>query len=211
MKTLHAFVTMLLAVFLLASCGNSKHYVKPEETRVETDRNLEGNKVRVIEEVMDGTEEVKTLSEDGTKMVSVPYRWFAGKAVSDDKQTAIEMARRDAHNTISLSLNNVVQSVAEKGGLEVNKRVHEALKIYWKQVSTSVINGCEPYGAVRTEYDPVRRMYEVTARVAIRGDRYVDLVNTAGRNVGNYGLNQEELQEFMKMNEAIMNAAKSAL
>ncbi|MCM1169399.1 MAG: hypothetical protein NC324_05630 [Bacteroides sp.] len=211
MKTIRFFVPAIVPVLLLASCGNSKHYAKPEETRIESARNLEGNKVRVMDEIMDGTEEVKTLSEDGTKMVTVPYRWFAGKATADDRQTAIEMARRDAHNTVSLTLNNVVQSVAEKGGLEVNKRVQEALKTYWKQVSTSVISGCEPYGAVRVEYDPVRRMYEVTARVAIRGDRYVSLVNTAGRNTGNYGLNQEELQEFMEMNEAIMNAAKSAL
>ena len=50
-------------------------------------------------------------------------------------------------------------------------------------------------------------MYNVTAKVAIRGDRFNDLLNTAG-NFRPSDLSGAELDEFIETNKSIMNAAK---
>ena len=78
---------------------------------------------------------------------------------------------------------------------------------HWEQFSTSLQKGCEPFGNTTVEYDQATRMYNVTAKVAIRGDRFNDLLNTAG-NFRPSDLSGAELDEFIETNKSIMNAAK---
>ena len=50
-------------------------------------------------------------------------------------------------------------------------------------------------------------MYNVTAKVGIRGDRFNDLLDTAGKIPENE-LDKDELDEFIDINKSIMEAAK---
>lgn len=76
---------------------------------------------------MDGLEMMKSLSSDGTSLVEMPYYWFAGLATADDRQTAIEMAQREAYSTISRVFNNAVMDYAARGTLAVDGKTRKAL------------------------------------------------------------------------------------
>ena len=71
----------------------------------------------------------------------------------------------------------------------------------------SIQKGCEPFGDVTIEYSPSTRMYSVTAKVAVRGDRFNQMLNNAG-NFRPDNLSGEELEQFIETNKAIMEAAK---
>lgn len=194
----------MAALLLLTSCGASK---KGADFSREKGRSLEGDRVTIETVSLHGVDEAKVLNEDGTKLIKMPFKWYAGIGVADNKQLAIELAQREAYATISRVLNNIVQDQAQRGNLANNGKVQQALASYWEQISVSVQNACEPFGETVIEYNPTTGMYNVTAKVGIRGDRFNDLLETAGKIPENE-LDKDELNEFISVNKSIMEAAK---
>ena len=185
------FFLLLLTVALMTACGTSK---KSAEFSREKGRSLEGDKVTIETISLHGIDEGKVLNEDGTKLIKMPFKWYAGIGVADNKQVAIELAQREAYATISRVMNNIVQDQAQRGNVANNGKVEQALTSYWKQVSTSILNTCEPYGETVIEYNPNTDMYTATSKVGIRGDRFNQLLNTA-RDFKSYNLTDEELEQ----------------
>ena len=197
------FFLLLLTVALMTACGTSK---KSAEFSREKGRSLEGDKVTIETISLHGIDEGKVLNEGGTKLIKMPFKWYAGIGVADNKQVAIELAQREAYATISRVMNNIVQDQAQRGNVANNGKVEQALTSYWKQVSTSILNTCEPYGETVIEYNPNTGMYTATSKVGIRGDRFNQLLNTA-RDFKSYNLTDEELEQFIQVNKSIMEAA----
>ena len=199
-----SFFTLLAALLLLTSCGAGK---RSADFSREKGKSLEGDKVMVETVRLHGIDEAEVLNEDGTKLIKMPFKWYAGIGTADNKQVAIELAQREAYATISRVLNNIVQDQAQRGNLANNGKVQQALSSYWEQISVSVQNVCEPFGETVIEYNPSTGMYNVTAKVGIRGDRFNDLLDTAGKIPENE-LDKDELDEFIDINKSIMEAAK---
>ena len=194
----------MAALLLLTSCGAGK---RSADFAREKGKSLEGDKVMVETVRLHGIDEAEVLNEDGTKLIKMPFKWYAGIGTADNKQVAIELAQREAYATISRVLNNIVQDQAQRGNLANNGKVQQALSSYWEQISVSVQNACEPFGETVIEYNPSTGMYNVTAKVGIRGDRFNDLLDTAGKIPENE-LDKDELDEFIDINKSIMEAAK---
>lgn len=189
---------------MLTSCGAGK---RSADFSREKGKSLEGDKVMVETVRLHGIDEAEVLNEDGTKLIKMPFKWYAGIGTADNKQVAIELAQREAYATISRVLNNIVQDQAQRGNLANNGKVQQALSSYWEQISVSVQNACEPFGETVIEYNPSTGMYNVTAKVGIRGDRFNDLLDTTGKIPENE-LDKDELDEFIDINKSIMEAAK---
>lgn len=205
MKKLHLLGMAAVFAVALASCGSSKNMVV--ESKIDKETTLEGEKVVVETTKLQGIEMVDDLSEDGAKMVKVAYKWYAGIGKANDKQTAIEMAELEARATISRVIQNVVEAESERGTVANNGEVQKALTSHWKQVSMSIQNACEPFGDTRVEYSQTTKMYTVTQKVGVRGDKFQKMLN----NAGNYkpdNLSGNDLQEFIEVNKSIMEAAK---
>lgn len=198
----------LLVIMLSACSASKKNTVAPavESTR-KTVQSLEGQQVVSETVKLTGIEMSDALNEDGTDLIKRPYKWFAGIGKADNKQVAIELAQREAYATISRVLNNAVLDQAERGNVANNGRVQQALTSHWKQVSASVEKACEPFGNTTVEYNPATRMYEATSKVGIRGDRFNQLLNTAG-NFKPADLTGQDLEDFIATNKSIMEAAK---
>lgn len=205
MKNLFKLGLTVVAVLMLVSCGSKKSAVV--ESKIEKGKNLEGERVPIEITKLYGTDMVEGLNEDGTKMVKVPYKWYAGIGKANDKQTAIEMAELEARATISRIIENAVLAEAERGTLVDNGAVQKALTSHWSQVSTSIQNACEPIGDTKIEFNPSTKMYTVTAKVGIKGSRFQELLNSAG-SFKPTTLSGDDLQQFIDANQAIMNAAK---
>lgn len=156
---------------------------------------------------LNGVEMVETMSDDGMSMIQRPYRWFAGMAEADVESVAVEMAQLEAYAAISRVIENIVMAKAERGTVAVNGKVQKALKSYWEQMSMSIQKACEPFGDAVSVYNPEEKMYQVTAKVGIRGDRYVKMLDGA-KDAKPEGLNAEETKEFVEINDAIIDAAK---
>ena len=111
------FLSIAFTVSVLAatSCSTSKKTASDVKQGVSTERNLEGEKVQVETLKMSGIEMTQTLNEDGTGMVEIPYKWYAGIGKADNKQVAIELAQREAYATISRMLSNAVLDKANRG------------------------------------------------------------------------------------------------
>ncbi|MCH5311548.1 MAG: hypothetical protein J1E57_06295 [Prevotella sp.] len=206
-KTLRIGFISLITI-MVASCGTKKPALAPavESSRTKT-TSLEGDKVTSETVKLTGIEMAEALNDDGTDMIKRPYKWFAGIGKADNKQVAIELAQREAYATISRVLNNAVLDQAKRGNVANNGRVQQALTSHWKQVSASVEKACEPFGNVTIEYNANTRMYETTAKVGIRGDRFNQLLNTAG-NFKPSDLTGEDLDQFIQTNKSIMEAAQ---
>ncbi len=203
------FTMTVAAAMLLSSCGTTKQAALApavESTRQAT-TSLEGDQVTSETVKLTGIEMADALNDDGTDMIKRPYKWFAGIGKADNKQVAIELAQREAYATISRVLDNAVNDHAQLTDLGNNGRVKQALTSYWEQMSVSVQKGCEPFGNVTVEYNPSTRMYEATAKVGIRGDRFNQLLNSAG-DFKPADLSGDELDEFIKANKAITEAAR---
>lgn len=198
-------IMMVFAAMVLASCGTQKQSVV--ETRIDNQKSLEGEKVAVETTKMQGIDMVDDLSEDGLSMRKVAFKWYAGIGKANDKQTAIELADREARATISRIVQNMVKDEAERGTVANNGEVQKALKSHWEQVSLSLQNACEPFGDTKIEYNPATRMYTATAKVGIRGDKFQQMLNNAGNFKPNT-LSGKELNDFIETNKSIMNAAK---
>lgn len=207
-KNVFSIVVISISMVAFASCGTSKSTLKPAvESSITKQTTLEGTKVNVETVKLQGIEMSEALSEDGSKIVQVAYRWYAGIGKADDKQVAIELAQREAYATISRVFSNAVKDNAERGNVANNGRVQQALTTHWEQFSNTLQKGCEPFGNTTIEYDQSTRLYNVTAKVGIRGDRFNELLNTAG-NFKPSDLSGEELDQFIEVNKSIMNAAK---
>lgn len=189
----------------LASCGSSKNMVV--ESKIDKETTLEGEKVVVETTKLQGIEMVDDLSEDGTKMIKVAYKWYAGIGKANDKQTAIEMAELEARATISRVIENAVKTESERGTVANNGEVQKALTSHWNQISVSIQNACEPFGDTRVEYSQTTKMYTVTQKVGIRGDKFQKMLNNAG-NYKPSNLSGKDLEDFIEVNKSIMEAAK---
>ncbi len=197
-------IILSLAIIALGSCASKKAMPEVKQERV---TNLEGQKVNQETRQMQGIAMAEALNEDGTALIQRPYKWYAGFGKADNKQMAIELAQGEAYATISRVLTNIVETNTARGNVANNGAVQQALTSYWKQVSMSIQKGCEPFGETVIEYDATTGMYNVTAKVGIRGDRFNEMLN----NAGNYkpdNLSGEELQQFIETNKSIMEAAK---
>lgn len=201
-------VLFISSIMLLLSCGTTKSTMAPAvDSERKTVTSLEGQKVVSETVKLSGIEMAEALNDDGTDMIKRPYKWFAGIGKADNKQVAIEHAQREASATISRVLNNAVKDGAERGNVVNNGRVQQALTSHWEQFSTSLQKACEPFGNTTIEYDPSTKMYQVTAKVAIRGDRFNQLLKTAG-DFKPADLTGDDLEQFIETNKAIMEAAK---
>jgi len=156
---------------------------------------------------LQGIEMKECMNEDGTAIIQRPYRWFAGMATADMRDVAVEMAQMEAYATISRVLENAVTAKAERGSIVVNGKVQQALKSYWEQVSKSIQKACELFGETEVSYNLETGMYEAIAKVGIRGDRYVKLLDEAKKSKPE-GLNGDKLKQFIEANNAIIDAAK---
>ncbi len=219
MKRFVSFFVIATASLAVISCGSSKKVttsasytpsgqLRPAvESTITNQTSLEGTQTRVETIKLSGIEMAEALSEDGTQMIQRPYKWYAGIGKADNKQVAIELAQREAYATISRILTNAVKDNAERGNVANNGKVQQALTSHWEQFSTSLQKGCEPFGNTSIAYDQSTRMYTATAKIAIRGDRFNQLLNTAG-NFKPSDLSGAELDQFIEINKAIMEAAK---
>ncbi|MBQ8564766.1 MAG: hypothetical protein IJ442_02910 [Bacteroidaceae bacterium] len=209
MKIIFNATLMSLLGLILMSCSTSKNAVVPPAVKssITTKTNVEGVKVSVETVEESGFETAEALNDDGTELIKRPYKWYAGRGEADNKQVAIELAQREAYATISRILNNAVKDGAELGNVGNNGKINQSLTTHWEQISISLQKGCEPFGNISVEYNPSTRMYSATAKVAIRGDLFNKLLNSAG-DFKPTDLNEEELEDFIKANKAIMEAAR---
>lgn len=209
MKIIFNATLMSLLGLILMSCSTSKNAIVPPAVKssITTKTNVEGVKVSVETVEESGFETAEALNDDGTELIKRPYKWYAGRGEADNKQVAIELAQREAYATISRILNNTVKDGAELGNAGNNGKINQSLKTHWEQISISLQKGCEPFGNISIEYNPSTRMYSATAKVAIRGDLFNKLLNSAG-DFKPTDLNEEELEDFIKANKAIMEAAR---
>lgn len=200
---------VFVVAIIFASCSSSKPtaLTPAVESSRKTVNSLEGQKVVSETVKLTGIEMSDALNEEGTDMIKRPFKWFAGIGKADNKQVAIELAQREAYATISRVLNNAVKDNAERGNVANNGRVQQALTSHWEQISVSLQKACEPFGNTTIEYNPATRMYEATAKVGIRGDRFNQLLNTAG-SFRPSDLSGKDLEDFISANESIMRAAR---
>lgn len=207
MKTLKLIlcISIGMMICMFTACSSSK--AASEKPHRET--SLEGDNVRRQQAKLQGIEEMETLNDDGTSMIKMPYVYFVGTAKADNKRAAISLAQRNAYSTISLVLQNAVKAQAEQGTLLNNGKTQEAVKEYWNQVSVSLTKACMPLGDGIIEYNPATKMYDVTAKVGTRGDRFNKLLDNAGL-FRPTDLQGEELKNFIEVNNAIIDAVKSA-
>ncbi len=210
MKTI--IIAGALCLVLLTACGSSKHVQTIQTTQtpdiVRTPKiSLEGENVVQETIKMHGMEMADALSDDGTQLIKIAYKWYAGIGKADNKQVAIELAQREAYATISRILNNAVKDNAERGNVVNNGKVQQALTSHWEQISMSLMKGAEPFGDVVVEYSPSTQMYNATAKVGMRGDVYTKVINNAG-NFKPSDLNEDELNQFIDINRSIMEAAR---
>lgn len=205
MKTMKSLGMIALVAMVMVSCGSKKQAVV--ESRIDKQTSLEGEKVAVETTRLQGIEMIDDLSEDGLSMRKVAYKWYAGIGKANDKQTAVEFADREARATISRVIENMVLDQAQRGTVANNGEVQKALTSHWQQVSRSIQNACEPFGDTKIEYNPSNRMYTVTAKVGVRGDKFQQMLNNAG-NFKPSTLSGKDLEDFIETNKAIMNAAK---
>lgn len=156
---------------------------------------------------LQGVEMEETMSDDGMSMIKRPYRWFAGIAAADMQSMAVEMAQLEAYATISRVIENTVTTSAERRAIVLDSKVQMALQSQWQQASKSIQKACEPFGETEVSYNSDTGMYEAIAKVGIRGDRYVKLLDEA-KNFKPQGLTGDKLKQFIEANNAIIDAAK---
>lgn len=206
MKKVVSLLPVWAMLFVVVSCGTSKKTSNVIVSKTQA-TSIEGDKVIVVEMQLSGIEMADALNDDGTELIKRPYKWFAGFGEVDDQQVAIELAQREAYATISRVFSNLVKDEAERGNVVTNKKVQQALTSHWEQFSASLQKSCEPFGKTTVQYNPSTKLYKVTAKVAVRGDYFNQLLKSAG-DFKPEGLTGEELQQFIETNNAIMEAAK---
>lgn len=205
MKNVFKMMLGASLILTMVSCGSSKKAV--ETVSYEKDKNIAGETVMVKKQKMSGIEMADELSEDGTRIEKVAYKWYAGIGKANVEQVAITLAQQEAYAEISRTFNNIVKDSAERGNVANNGVVQQALTQHWEQMSLSLLKGCEPFGDVIVEYNPANKMYTATAKIGMRGDRYNEMINNS-QNFKPANLSGEELDQFVEVNKSIMQAAK---
>lgn len=207
MKKVFIFSAIAIAMLSIVSCGTAKQTTtKPESARNNV-TGLEGNTVVEATIKTSGFENADALSDDGTEIIKKPYKWYLGIGEAGDQQMAIEIAQREAYATISRIMNNAVQDRADRGTVDTNKQVQEALTSHWSQFSQSLLKACEPFGDATVQYNPSTRLYKAYVKVAVRGDYFNQMLKTAAE-FKPANLQGEELDKFIEANKAIMEAAR---
>ena len=196
-KSMKKILFIVMVTSMCMACSSKRGY----------QRTVEGEKVGVESITLQGIEMAEALNEDGTDLIKRPFKWYAGIGTADDKQVAIEIAQREAYATISRVMNNIIEDNAERGSLANNGKVQKAIRSHWEQFSQSLTNACEPFKEVMIEYNQGNRMYTATAKVAIRGDHFNQMLQRAGA-FRPADLSKEEMQQFIDVNKSIMEAAK---
>lgn len=196
-----------MSAALLVSCGTTKKAVSTSvpTSQIKTVTSLENTEVREVERVLSDIEIVKVLSEDGTKMVDMPMKWFAGTYKSNNQRVAIEAAQRDAYNTIAREVQNEVMTKGQVNAMDNNSEAREAFRAFSNQVAQATIRGCGPFGKTEIQYDPATGMYTVWAKVALQGDQYRQLIKTAGE-AHKEGLSGESLDSYLEAFNKVMEA-----
>lgn len=207
MKRLLLFAAIVIAMTSTLSCAVTKQSSVRNETTKRNVTGLDGNTVIEATIKTSGFENSDALNDDGTEIIKRPYKWYLGVGEADNQQLAIEIAQREAYATISRVMNNAVEDEAEKGKVDTNKQVQEALTTHWTQFSMSLLKACEPFGDATVQYNPSTHIYKAYAKVAIRGDYFNQMLKTAGEFKPS-GLSGEELEQFISTNKAIMEAAR---
>lgn len=149
----------------------------------------------------------KSINDDGSGFIERPYKWYSGIGKADDKQIALELAQREAYATISRIINNIVDDKCEKIASSMEGRVGKAVQSCWTQISQNIVSGCEPFGKAVVEYDSRSGMYIVTAKVAVRGDRFLKMLGEVS-SIKVDGLSKSEMDEYATINAEIMEAAR---
>ena len=207
MKRIVFFSAIAIAMLSIVSCGSAKQ----ASPKIESTRNnvigLEGKSIGEATIQTSGFENADALSDDGTEIIKRPYKWYLGIGEADDEQVAVEVAQREAYAAISRIMNNAVQDEAERGKVDTNKQVQEALTSHWRQFSQSLLKACEPFGKATVQYDPSTRKYKAYARIAVRGDYFNQMLKTAAE-FKPANLQGEDLDKFIETNKAIMEAAR---
>ena len=183
---------MMLAASLMVvmvSCGSTKAVTKKT-----------GNE-------MSGVEVVQDISADGTKLEQVPYRWWLGMGEATVEKVAIRNAEDDARRRVASTINSFVTEETKGGEIQVNGNVEEAIKTYWEAKAAALTKGCVPYGEYESQYDEKTGKYKVKAKVGIRGDRYAKILD-GSNDTKPEGLTQEEYQQFIDINQSIIDAAR---
>lgn len=196
MKT-SKILLLSLTLIIMSSCRSTKETYKGTS--------LEGEKVIIESQASTGITFGEALNEDGTGIIKIPYKWYSGNAKVNNKQMAITAAQAEAYATISRVIFNMVEGEIEKAGLANDGAAHVALKSRWEQTTRSVQKGAEPFGDNIVSYNTKTNMYDVTAKVGIRGDKYISFLKNSEFKTDN--LSQEELNDFIKVNDAIIKAA----
>ena len=191
------FSALILALFVVVTASAQITY----------QRNLEGDCVRVQDEATSGYAMSETLSDDGTRIEQIAYKWFSGYAESDNKQMAIEMAQREAFNTVSRTFQNAVLTAAVGVSNDVNGRAVEAVTSCWAQVSNQVVRGCEPFGENRIEYNGNTGRYKVTAKIAMRGDLYKKIIDNIKNNIPQ-NLSENEVDIFLSVHTRVVEIVR---
>ena len=189
---------VLLFTLLCASCG----IINAQTT----------NTIPAKQQVA-GIEMSNALSEDGTEMIQRPYKWWAGFAEVDKYSTAVSQATSDAYVTVAREFNNMVNMVVERGEITTNGKVVDAVKSYWKQVADKLVKQCEVFGDAETLRYPSEEngnKYLIRAKVALRGDYYIALIDNAAKEAPKKvkGLTPAETKEVLDLNNAILEQAK---
>lgn len=155
-------------------------------------------------EKLQGIEMVETLSDDGLRIIKMPFKWFAGFGEADDKQLAIEIAQREAQATVSRLIRNEILDQAAKVSVDVNGRVCQALITSWEQYSHNILIGCEPFGDTEIKYNSCTGMYAVKAKIGIQGDRFKKMMNEYKERIPEE-LTPVEVQQFIQINQTVVS------
>lgn len=206
LKQLFFVSAMVVIAVFCGSCGSSNAVVNVESSRTTT-KSIEGSKVTSVQLETFGIEKAETLNAAGTDIIMMPYKWFLGIGESQDQQVAIEMAQREAYATISRVVVNGVKDEAERGVITVNDNVQRALNSHWAQFSTTLLKACAPFGKTEIQYDKTTKVYKAYAKVAVRGDKWNELLENAA-NFRPKDLTGEDLDNFIEINRAILDASK---
>ncbi len=202
------FFFFLMSAALLVSCGSAKPAAATSvpTSQIRTVTSLENREVREVEMELSGIEVTEVLSEDGTRMEKIPVKWFAGTHPSDNQRIAIEVAQREAFNTVARTIETEIMSKAQFGDLDLNGTAATAFKSFAVQASHAVVRGCSPYGKAKIQYDPASGKYTAWVKVAIEGPQYQKLLKAAANEVQKE-VSPEEMDNFVSAINKVMEAA----
>lgn len=221
MKTLKQLTFAMIIALAFASCGSEKQMTN-NQPQQQQQGNPTPNPTPTPSQTPDqtnpsqsalqyqGISMVDELSEDGMTIRQVAYKWYAGYGKSDNKRLAIRMAEGDARAAVARIIETTVLNQMELGSITNNSKTQEALKEHWNQVSMNILKACEPFGDVICEEEKGssgEMFYNTVVKVGLRGDRFIKILDDAGKFKPTT-LQGEELQQFIDVNNSIMEAAK---